>query len=414
VTHFVLLLGLFSGVPMSAADPLADYEEYCEAPIFEHLSKVLHPSRKEYETLGKAGRAAAKATCWAYVERLEAESRPTAEQRLALLVARGQLGSGPSAEPFCDEIRTIETELPDHPEVLYELYHCTEDDIVGITLLRRALEIDPNNRAALRALTMRIRHTGDTYGIEPATLLRYGTTLYQMSEYAGHKISAARSIFAVAVFTDDRETAAAIRKRIRRDLGLDALDYGPERRAGSLQRACGGALFYLDLEDICLSAVEKIAADAAAVGEPIPREALRHMAKAFERWNYAHWSTGPKTGAAARLKAVLEAHPQKSSEHHRVLAQTAPVWSERIARLRRAVETDGGNLRARCDLAEDLAYTGARVEAAAQYADLLALRVNGRLPCEPEAALARLQEQALHGTPASVAPEDPVEFVILN
>ena len=88
---------------------------------------------------------------------------------------------------------------------------------------------------------------------------------------------------------------------------------------------------------------------------------------------------------------------------------TATVWGDRIASLRRAIDLDSGNLRARCDLAEALVTTGGQTEAAALYLDL----TSDSPPCNPGEALRRLEEQSQRGTGKPLAsPGDPVEFFL--
>ena len=78
--------------------------------------------------------------------------------------------------------------------------------------------------------------------------------------------------------------------------------------------------------------------------------------------------------AGERLNAILATHPAsvRSSEHYRVYAATQTTWRDRIAALRRAVELDIGNQRARCALGAALAWTGAQDEAWEVFAELAA------------------------------------------
>lgn len=71
----------------------------------------------------------------------------------------------------------------------------------------------------------------------------------------------------------DLEAAEDMQARIRRDVGLDALDFGGAEgvRRSSLALACQSALYgYLGLEEVCLSGVEKVAWRASADGLPLP------------------------------------------------------------------------------------------------------------------------------------------------
>ncbi len=394
-SRVVVLCGLLAGIPL-AADPWADYVRACEA---------------------WDSRAASTVTCSALVERLSALASPEPEEHLALFKARSWLGDY-SNGAYCDGARAIAEYSPDHPEVLLDLARCT--DGAGraertVTLLVRALEIDPEHVDALAFLTRLVWYLDDDFGVEAATLARHRRTFYEVAERDDGKIDAAVYIHAAAVDVGDRKAAVAIRDRVRRDLGFDALDYGPEHWADSLQRRCGERLFELDLEDLCLSAIGTLVADAAAVGEAIPDDVLGHIDDALKLF-HSTWRTGPKTDAAARLKAVLDAHPEpwRSSEHYRVYARTAPVWADRISSLRRAVDLDFGNLRARCELAEALALTGGRYEAWSVYMHM-ATASAGTPPCDPEKALHSVEDQALRGVDgALVDPDDPVKFMVLR
>ena len=278
--------------------------------------------------------------------------------------------------------------------------------------MQEALKLDPWHYNSLRALTQFVLRHGEHDGVDAESAARHRHAFYEVAK-PFDKLGAAVTIHEAAVAVGDHDAATAIARRVRQDLGLDALNYGPARRAGSLGRVCSVAVFDLDLEDLCLSAIKALAGEAATAVAPIPDDVLRHLEYAFERLKYRAWQTGPKTGAAQRLKALLEAHPAPlwTSEHHRVHAMTAAVWGDRIASLRRAIDLDYGNLRARCDLAEALVATRGRIEAATLYLDL----TSDSPPCNPGEALRRLEEQAQRGTGKPLAsPEDPVEMIFLH
>ena len=405
--------------PATGADPLADYVQECEAPYFDRLSTVANPGSQEYGALSEAGhsdpqadpRSASEVSCSAFIERLEAVADPPPEGRLALLKARAWVGDY-QEEAFCGEVRVIAEDLPDHPEALYELAQCAAAASVRVPLLQKVLEIEPTHHNALKSVVRffsRDRDDKVDYGIDAETLTRHRHALYEVAKLVDYKIESAGFIYQAAIDAGDRKAGEAVRDRLRRDVGLDALDYGPARRGQSLDRVCSLLIFDLDLEELCVAAVETLAGEAATAGASIPGDVLGHMEYAFELLKYRPWMAN--AGAAERVKALLEAHPAPlwTSEHHRVYAMTATVWGDRIASLRRAVDLDYGNLRARCDLAEALVTTGGRTEAAALYLDL----TSDSPPCDPGESLRRLEDQAQRGTGKPLAsPGSPVEFYL--
>lgn len=371
-----LLLGLFSGVP-SGADPLADYVQACEA---------------------WNSRDAARPTCSALVERLSGLASPKPAERLALFKARVWLGDFPNASygTYCDGVRAIADYLPDHPEVLFNAALCEGPRRAerSAALVLRALEVDPEYTEALDFLAGLVWRRDEDLGVDAATLAQHRRTLYEVAEGDNGKIDAAVYIYAAAVDGGDPNAATAIREKVRRDLAFDALDYGPEHRADSLQRTCGDErLFYLDLERLCIDAIGMLSGDAAAVGESIPDDVLSHIGDAFDLFHYRKWKTGPKTGAVARLKAVLDALPEplRSSEHYRVYARTTRDWADRVGPLRRAVDLDSGNFAAHCDLADALALTGELDEAWSLYMQIKHGATTS-VPCNFEGALLSLDQ----------------------
>ena len=404
--------------PAAGGDPLTDYVHACEAPYFDFLSTLANPGSEEYRARSESGhstpqgdpRSASEASCSAFIGQLRAVADSSPEGRLALLKARAWVGDYHS-ETFCAEVRVIAEDLPEHPEALYELAQCAGAASVRMPLLQKVLEIEPRHHNALKSMVRFFspKHDDEVdYGMDDETLARHRNALYEVAKLVDYKIEAAGFIYRAAIDAGDRSAGEAIRDRLRRDLDLDALDYGPARRGESLDRVCSRSIFDLDLDEFCLAAVETLAGEAATAGASIPGEVLRHMETAFELLRYRPWMAN--AGAAERVKALLEAHPEPlwTSEHHRVHAMTATVWEDRIASLRRAVDLDYGNLRARCDLAEALGTTGGRTEAAALYLDL----TSDSPPCNPGEALNRLEEQARRGTKPLASPESPVEFFL--
>lgn len=301
---------------------------------------------------------------------------------------------------YCNEVRAMAaTDQPDRPNVLFELALCSHwpmpagadgrrrADESLISGLKETLALAPDHEAALDFLVHKVLAIGYGHGVDAASLAGYATTLYGIT---GH-LDAAEAVQQAALDAGDPGKAEAIRDRVRRDLGLDTLDYGPQRRQESLTLACSEGLFRLELEDFCLSALEMLAGNSAKNGEAIPRDVLGHIGAAFrllrfeallagteernEREPFGDRLVGAReTKLEARLQAILDAYPEtlRSSEHYRAYAVGAPTWRGRIASLRRAVDVDGGNLAATCDLAVALTATGSLDEARALYAELAA------------------------------------------
>ena len=423
----VLPCCLVAGGHPAEAGALEDYVRACEAP-------------------GVTDRESAVA-CTAFAKRLSDLTSPAPEERLALFRARAWLGhySGSTVER-CDDFRAVAEDLLHRPDVLFGLAVCSywplpsgpdgrhRADENLVSLLREALALDPGHVAALDLLIHRVRARGYGYGVDAADLAGYAATLYGLTGGLG----AAEAAFEAFLDAGDPDGAESIRERVRRDLGLDALDYGPQRREDSLALACSEGLFGLGLEDACLSAVEMLAA-AADSGETIPRDVLGHARNAVERlrrqarladvrkddpemsrrYDHEAWADGGRSRQAERLRAVLGTHPEplKSSEHYLAYAATAPSWGKHIDALRRAVELDRGNPKARCGLAGALTATGAWAEARSIYVDLAA--VDDKPPCDAEAGLRQIEEmersfEAMekHGGVAkmTVSPDDPFPF----
>ncbi len=382
-----LLLVAAAGVGRMAAaadDPLEDYVRACETPAVV------------------GGWAASEATCSALAERLSALRYPAPESRLALFKAKAWLGHySDSTEQRCNEFRAVAEgdHFADRPDVLFELALCSlwpmpsgpdgvrrgqENLVAG---LQAALVLAPDHEDALDLLVYKVRALGYGYGVDAAALAGYAATLYETTG----SLEAAVAVYEAALDAGDPETAEAVRGRVRRDLELDALDYGAGRvRQESLTLACSDRLFDLGLEDACFSALEMLAETYADHGEALPLDVLGHVV-ATSAMLRLQLATDRAQRGKARLRAVLDAHPEpfRSSEHYRAYAATASSWGNRIEALRRAVELDGGNLKARCELAGALALTGAGGEAWSIYAGLAS--ADERPPCEAVEALQEME-----------------------
>ena len=367
----------------ATADPVEEYRRACEAPHFEALSVLTHPG----DTTTVDWDAAAR-PCKAFIQRLEAQQEADALTRFALYLAKAWLGDYPDEDEPCTEVAEIVDSLPDNADALYEWSYCDDDD-EHIVLKQIAERGHLKARSSLVGLFV---HTGDYYGIPPETLARFAAELYEDARYVSERYRGARAIYLIARDTGDADAAKAIQNRLVRDHGLDALSYDPAHRVESLERACGGWMFDLDLEErLCLPALEALAADSLSQGEAIPDEVLLRMDEAFEESEAKAWFAGVTNRTGERIAAILVRHPDplQSSEHLRVLAETTtpPGSPERIAGLRRALEADSGNLRARCGLADALAIAGSVAEAGALYKGLM---VAEHPPCGAGAALERL------------------------
>ena len=395
-----------------AADPGEEYRQACEAPHFAILAPTMsqHPDDVD-PTLADAAWAASEKSCAAFVQRLSAVPEPSSETRFALILAKRWLGGYPDEDELCGEIAEILESLPDNADALLEWAYCIDGD-AQISLLRRVS--DMGHPEARRQLVSLFEHSGEYFGMPPEILARMANELYEESaNNVGNRSLAARAIYMLASDAGNREAAKAIQDRLRRDHGLDSLDYTPAHRARNLDRACAVQMFDLDLEEeLCVPALEALAADALSGGTAIPPDVLRHVERALTYSKHGAWVSGPKISAADRLAALLEAHPEplRSAEHVRVLAVTADVWGDRVDGLRRAVEMDSGNLRARCELADALATTGAVAEAVSLYQGLMAAE---HPPCPAREALTRLDNGTQAGT-YTPAEDEEIEFIILN
>lgn len=369
------------------------------------------------------------AACARLADRLAAAESPTREERLALLKARVRLArrAGQEADD-CPGLAAIAEDHPDYAYALYFLADCVPWDAPGdggesaVGLLLRAAEIEPDNFLVLQWLLMLVeghppeeapRLSGSE--IDPSRLAAYREALYEAGKARavwwravledaepddppadlqgtiwGGVLEAGRSIHAAAMREGDLAAAAAFRVRLRRDLGLDALDYGAGGARASLALACHPSLFPLGMEDACLSGIEKLAARASADGLPLPGYLLNEtdLATGSLRRAACRESLGAgrygllmippdgcppeatETTAVRRLRAVLEHHGgARSSEHHRVLAQRFLGDDYRLEGLRAALRADAGNERARCELAAALTARGDSEGAAALGGD---------------------------------------------
>ena len=367
-------------------------------------------------------------SCARLAARLAAVERPTRAERLALFMSRVVLGR---EADDCPGLAAISADHPDYAYALYFLSYCVPPVASpaggesAVALLRRAAEIEPDNYLVLERLITLVEgfppeaagFSGRVSDIDPGSLAAYREAMYeaglaravwwqtvdaepddpptekywQATVWEGPML-AGSYIHAAAVRQGDTAAAEALQARLRRDLGLDELDYGAENARASLALACQPPLYggSLGLEEVCLTGVEKLAGRASADGLPLPGyvvEAVGHVTGA-RRHAACAASQGAsiagtlsihpgdclpgvtETAAVRRLRAVLEHHGGAwSSEHRRVLAQGFLGGDDRLEGLRDALRADAENERARCELARALASRGNAAEAAALDAD---------------------------------------------
>ncbi len=360
------------------------------------------PMADYYLQCGWAG-SHSEAGCAALAERLEALEWPSPAERLALLLSRYALsdwrGDANGKGEFCAGAHAIVAEIPGYAEAWYRLgvFCASHSGGEYVALLRRVLEIEPDNYEALSSLLFNVEWRGDVAIDDPGSLATYREALYESArkrsawQAAGasnsvdprfrwnYLFEAAAYVVEAALREGDLDAAEAMRDRVRRDTGLDELDYGV---ADNVVVACQPIHI---LEDACLSAVERLAGRISADGLPLTDALLAVVEEATERLrrHACSESTGQprygfllvqdeclgpgsvtETDGVAGLRAVLEHHGGPwSSEHHRVYAQGFLGDGARREGLREALRLNPGNGRAQCDLAQ--ALSGEDPEAAA-------------------------------------------------
>ena len=340
-----------------------------------------------------------EARCATLADRLAALESPSRDERLALLLSRqsqpGRRAEPPLAGEVCAGLRTIVEDHPDYATAMSRLaLHYCVDRKESVALLRRALEIEPDNHDALSLLVFWAdRFSGDEWisEIGPQTLAAYREALYEAARERdawaaavsknvhprwmwGNSLNAAGYSVKAALRDGDLDAAGAMRARVRRDTGLDDLDYSVEE---NVLLACKRIDI---LEEVCVSAVEQLAEHASAEGIPLPGTLLAVVENATDRLrrhacaetlgqdpgtfiaplgDECRGVAATESPAVRRLRAVLEHHGGAwSSEHHRVHAQGFLGDVARRDGLRAALRADPENAQARCDLARALADLG--------------------------------------------------------
>ena len=406
------------------ADPSADYHRACEDASYDYAVSVPHLiTRAEFDERLEEGYRHADVSCAAFVARLARLPDPTPEERLALFQATRWIGEDGD---YCGAAMPFAEALPDNnADALQIRSTCTaaKDREESLALLLRSLEADPRHPrhgSGLRSLRRKVWFGGAEVdaGVDAETLLRHWNTDYEIvAQSPSEKTSAAALIYATAIEAGDREVAEDIRVRVRRDLGLDTLEF--KRREATLDLVCEHAILELDLEELCTRGVERLAAESAALGDPLPPDILRPLERVIRLISGFRLISGGGGGpeerdALTRLQTVLDGYPDhlKSSKHLWVYAQAFREGPERIGALRRAVYLDPGNLAARCGLAKTLERTSPE-EAWSIYADLAAETADLPMLCDPEVSLQRLEERARTG-PNDEAPQEQIEEFIVS
>ena len=404
------------------ADPSADYYRACEHAAFDHALSAPHIlTRAEFNERRAEGRRRAEDSCAAFVARLARLPDPTLEERLALFQATRWIGEDGD---YCGAAMPFAQALPDNSaDALQVRSVCAADREASLALLLRSLEADPRHprhHSGLKRLRWKVWFGGAEVDaeVDAETLLRHWNTDYEIARSPGEKTSAAALIYATAVEAGDQEVAEEIRVRVRRDLGLDTLEF--KRREATLELVCEHAILELDLEELCTGGMERLAAESATLGHPLPPDILRPLERIIRLISGIRLTSGGGGGpeerdALARLQTLLDGYPEhlKSSEHLRVYAEAFREGPERIGALRRAVYLDPGNLAARCGLAKTLERTSPE-EAWSIYADLAAEPADLPMLCDPEVSLQRLEERARTGATDDEAPQEQIEEVIVS
>ena len=400
--HSILILLCGLAIPWCGAafaDASSDYFRACEQTALDHALSAPHLiTRVEFNQRLREGRRRAEVSCAALIARLKELPDPTPEERLALFRATRWVGE---EGDFCTAAMPFARALPDaDPDALQVRSACASDRGESVALLLRSLDADhrhPRHRSGLKQLYWEVWRGGAE--VDAKTLLRHWNTDYEISESLGEKTRAAALVYATAVESGNQGAAEDIRARVRRDLRLDSLEF--ERREAILELVCDHAILEFDLEELCTGGMERVTAESAALGDPLPPDILRPLEGAIRlmagtRLIIIGGGGGPEEREAlTRLRTILEGYPEhlKSSEHLRVYAGTLPEGRERIGILRKATNLDPGNLAARCGLAKSLERTSPE-EAWSIYTELAARPTDLPSHCDPEVSLQRLEHRA--------------------
>lgn len=305
---------------MTQAGPLDDLDRYCYEPE--------EPS-----------------ACTAFLGRLAALADPGPEERLALILGRDFTGQLDGAEKaLCDALGDLLRDHPEYAEAWYEFSYCVDGQGETVALLETALAIDPAHTNAISSLTGIAEHGWydySEYGIPAGQLIRYLRTGYETTLDKQHRLAFARLMYRTSLESGHPEAAEALQHRVRRDFGLDTLDYSEKGRAASLEIVCSFTVLYV-LTEACVAALESLFIAAATDGVPVLDDVIKVIPGVLSALDYVPpplprnpsddfvetvivggppalpMTESAKARYAARLKRAMESIAQPSTEHERV------------------------------------------------------------------------------------------------
>ena len=296
------------GMDAQAPEPLAEeaYKQSCLAPYREELAgwQASQLDEEAYWRVVRAARTAAADSCSAFVERFERDGQIGAPESPHLRDARDLLSDTPRRK--CIEARVV-AGVVRNAESIKELALCHSGK-EKTALLREAVEIDPGHLSSLHFLMFA--------DLDSQTRSEYGESLYPRSEDIFKKESAAKAIMEWAVERRDSAAVEGIHERFKRDL----LKEPPLDR-------CTWHLDDLGLEEVCLEAIESVAADVLAAGEALPDRVVSLVGWHFRETNtlmqiYGYVRSEAKVAemlATPGVRAQLAAGYSKAPEYLEML-----------------------------------------------------------------------------------------------
>ena len=348
--------------------------------------------------------------CEALIASLASLERRNHEEQFALLNAKHTMSlhrRDPMPETeYCAGIRSILEDHADYTDALMRYFYCVDDNAERVQLLRKVLEVEPDNFYALNWAVMLIDEiyipgSGyESFLSDPETHARYREAFYKSSKARAEwqllhapsdavssgtiwikLFKAADNIYVAALRSGDLSGAAEIQARVRRDTNLDSLDLNATNSCNDkredckrgtheykLNLACLTILSRLDLEDACFSAFKQLADGYSAKGQAIPDNVLKKIESMVNVLRQKACGTmgryrdqcqgkhATESETVAQIRSMLANYAGSwSSEHHRVYAQAFLGDRERLERLRTSLRIDPDNAQARCDLALALA-----------------------------------------------------------
>ena len=309
--------------------PSADFYRACVDAPFEYAAWAPHLiTRAEYNERLEEGSRRADISCAGVGGEARPAAGPHAGGAPGVVAGHPLVRRGWGLLRYGHAIRRgVAGQQRGRPADPVHLYGCERQG--GVPCAAAALlEADPRHPrhgSGLRSLYWKVWHSGAE--VDAETLLRHWNTDYEIfAQSPGEKISAAALVYATAVEAGDQEAAEEIRVRVRGDLGLDTLEF--KRREATLELVCDRAILELDLEELCTGGVERLAAESAALGDPLPPDVLRPLEGAIRlisgtRLRLEGGGGPQERDGLERLRTVLGGYPEhlKSSEHFRVFAE---------------------------------------------------------------------------------------------